>query len=549
MVGFAKISKKALAIILASAILFAASVTVLAVTLGAGRDVKKHLILNDDGSYGGTLSEDKYGVGAPLCGEYDVRRSDYYTVNDFYYMPSTDTRVIIPEFSPYQQTMSDTSGIAALVMILNYMGKDARGEYSELALLEKYEQINETTVFGTGTSAKGLINLINSIDAGWSAENTSLKISYGDSKEVKQATTKEFLTSNLKAGNFLLVRYESPVGFAWKVVIGYDSLGAVKNTQTDELFDTFGDDVIIFAEPYDAADHCQDGYATERASDFLAWWKQKSPTGHSSNKFDYVVIDPNTEINFNYQKDYKGKSQKLYELHLPTNPDGSYGCTRDAEKYGVISSGNGWHNHTDSSYFKINDFYNMGSRGSRILLKNYTVLQQTMLSSCGICAVGSILKYYGEEESLYDMELHYLSDYEKLSGEGAVKGRGTTVEGHRITLDAWGYTADVSYASLGEFPKYKTYREYASFIRENLSAARPIAVSANLGSGHFLTVIGHDDMGTDYIYDDIIITADSLDCWDGYQDGYNVYSATKFFSQHSNATDTRFQAYIVIYDK
>ena len=147
------------------------------------------------------------------------------------------------------------------------------------------------------------------------------------------------------------------------------------------------------------------------------------------------------------------------------------------------------------------------------------------------------------------MELHYLSDYEKLSGEGAVKGRGTTVEGHRITLDAWGYTADVSYASLGEFPKYKTYREYADFIRENLSAARPIAVSANLGSGHFLTVIGHDDMGTDYIYDDVIITADSLDCWDGYQDGYNVYSATKFFSQHSNATDTRFQAYIVIYDK
>ena len=76
-----------------------------------------------------------------------------------------------------------------------------------------------------------------------------------------------------------------------------------------------------------------------------------------------------------------------------------------------------------------------------------------------------------------------------------------------------------------------------------------MVVSTNLGSGHFLTVIGFDDMGTDYIYDDVFITADSCDYWDGYQDGYNVFSAYKVYTQHTNSSGSRLQAHNVIYDK
>ena len=85
-----------------------------------------HMILNKDQSYGGSLSEKKYGKGAPLNGEYDVENSPYYVVNnDFYNMPSTKERTIFPRFSSYQQTMQDSSGLACLMMILNYMGEDA----------------------------------------------------------------------------------------------------------------------------------------------------------------------------------------------------------------------------------------------------------------------------------------------------------------------------------------------------------------------------------------------------------------------------------------
>lgn len=514
-----------------------------------------HLILNEDGSYGGTLSESLYGNGAPLNGKYDVDNSDYYTVNnDYYNMSSTSERIIFPQFSSYQQTMQDSSGLACLMMILNYMGEDVRGEYSELALVKKYQELNNTTVYGNGTTAEGLKKLIESLDLGYTSESSSLVFSSSDSKKTKQTKMKNFFNDNIKAGKFVLVRYQSPTGYGWKVVIGYDNLGNIQNTLTEEFVDSFTDDVIIFAEPYDGADHCQDGYATERAQDFLVWWRDMAIDGTLNETYSYLVIDPNLDIEFDYQPVDETVKQELYDIHLPLNPDGTYGGTRNEDLYGPISSGRGWYNHTDSNYYKINDFYNMGSYGTRLLLTKYTVFQQTMYSSCGICAVTSVLKYYGAEGSYYDMELDYLNDYERLNAdeiaeEGPVYGRGTTTQGHLTTLAEWGYT-DIHTGSFykGKVPVFPTYQEYVAFIREQLLAGRPIVVSTNLGSGHFLTIIGYDDMGTDYIYDDVIITADSNDVWDGYQDGYNVFSAYKFFRQHTTSSYNWLQVHYVIYN-
>ena len=48
---------------------------------------------------------------------------------------------------------------------------------------------------------------------------------------------------------------------------------------------------------------------------------------------------------------------------------------------------------------------------------------------------------------------------------------------------------------------------------------------------------------------DVIITADSCDYWDGCQDGYNVTSAYKFYTQHTNSKHTTLQSCLVIYPK
>ena len=510
--------------------------------------IELHLIRNADGSYGGSYAVMKYGEGAPLNGEYDVPNSDYYTVNnDYYNMTSTSERLVIPHFSSYQQTMADSSGIACLMMLLNYAGEDVYNTYTELALVKRYEELVGKTVYGNGTSEAGLKKLIEDLDLGYTVDNTSFKLPSSE----KEEATKNFLMESLAEGKFVFVRYQSPMGYGWKLVIGYDTLGQVQNTYTDELQESLGDDVIIFAEPNDGYDHFQDGYATERAKDFAVWWKCMKTNGKVTDTCSYLIVDPNLDIEYDLQPVEEETKQKLYDIHLPLNPDGSYGCTRNWDLYGSIISGKGYYNHTNSNYYKINDFYNMESTETRILLSGYTVLQQTMHSSCGICAINSVMKYYGYgEESYYDLELSYLNLYESINAsEGAVKGRGTNVRGHANVLTALGYEVDYYVTDKGNTPEFDTYEKYMSFIRKNLVAGRPVVVSTNLGSGHYLTVIGMDDMGTEYTYDDVIITADSSDYWDGYQDGYNVFSARKFYSQHTNGSGTRLQSIFVVYPK
>ena len=504
-----------------------------------------HLLRNSNGSYGGSLNEEKYGPGAPMNGRYDVEDSAYYTVNnDYYNMTSTNNRLIFPGFASYQQTMQDSSGIACLLMVLNYMGKDVAKEYTELALVKKYEEVNQTQVYGNGTTEEGLIKLVNSLDLGIETSHRLAQYLGGFTKE----STKNFLRDSLQAGKFVLVRYQSPVGYGWKVVIGYDTQGNVTNTNTLQESDAFGEDVVIFAEPYDGFDHYQDGYATERVQDFYAWWREMQIDGTVSGLYSYVILDPKLDIQFDLQPVDETAKQTAVELHLPLNPNGGYGGTRDASLYGTISSGNGWWNHPESNYYKINDFYNMGSEGSRLLLKNYTVLQQTMGSSCGICAVNSVFAYYGETTSQYDLEASYLEQYEQLNA-AVVKGRGTSIAAHSKTVAQLGYKTETNSTPTGTKPPHTTYEAYMAFLRSHLTEDRPVVVSTNLGSGHYLTVIGLDDMGTEYIYDDVIICADSSDYWDGYQDGYDVYSAYKFFRQHTNSSYKRLQNYIVIYRK
>ncbi len=518
-----------------------------------------HLILNSDGSYGGSLNEDLYGKGAPLNGEYDVENSDYYTVNkDYYNMKCTNydesaannERVIFPKFASYQQTMQDSSGIASLMMVLNFAGEDVKNEYSEYALMERYESLTGKKLYGNGISDQELVSLVNSLNLGYTANYQD----FGSYDKTSSSSMKQFFMENIKAGKFVLVRYQSPMGFGWKVVIGYDSLGQVQNVRTGNILDSVSDDVIIFAEPNDGFDHQQDGYATERFSDFHVWWlKMATDTGTMSNKYSCVVIDPNIDIALEYESVDETVKQTLYDIHLPLNPEGTclkydgntcgYGGTRDYELYGSIGTGDGSYNHTNSNYYKINDFYNMGSLGSRVLLSNYTILQQTMGSSCGICATNSVLSYYGHKDSQYDLELKLLDQYEKtVSAPGSVKGNGTNVRVLYYAIQAWGYKASFNY----DGKPYIDYASYMNFMRSNLESGKPIVVNTYLGSDHAMTVIGLDDMGTDYIYDDVVIIADSSDYWDGYQDGYVVHSAYKFFTQHTNKTRTRLRNYLVI---
>ena len=53
-------------------------------------------------------------------------------------------------------------------------------------------------------------------------------------------------------------------------------------------------------------------------------------------------------------------------------------------------------------------------------------------------------------------------------------------------------------------------------------------------------------MGTEYIYDDVIMLADSGDSWDHYEDGFDTYSATMFYRQWYNSKYATNQSHFVI---
>ena len=48
-------------------------------------------------------------------------------------------------------------------MVLNYLGEDVETVHTEEALVQEYEEINNTVVYGRGTTSSGLKNLFNNL--------------------------------------------------------------------------------------------------------------------------------------------------------------------------------------------------------------------------------------------------------------------------------------------------------------------------------------------------------------------------------------------------
>ena len=527
----------------------------------------KYLVLNNDGSYGGSYNEALYGKGAPLNGEFDVENSDYYYNGDYYNMKSSTQRKIFPKFSPYQQTMQDTSGIACIMMVLNYLGYDL-DTYNELMLVKAYESLNNQTIYGNGTSPEGLVKLVNSLGLdGVSANCTEIDTStFVTTDDNAYADIIDLFEKCITEGKFLVMRYQSANGYGYKTLIGYDNKGPLFYSYSPSTSNSItGDDYFVFAEPNDNYDHFQDGYTANRSNTVIRWWFNMLADGTITDKHSYFIIDPSIDVEFPTETVDKSKHlQTAYDIHLPLNgeemwkgtgkngadvPTKMYGSTRNGKNYGYISTGGGLTDRPDLPYTKITDYYCMGSEGSRILLPNYTILQQTMSSSCGVCSVNSALKYYGEyaDTSYYDLELIYTNAYDNNPNFNDVVRGGTSNQNHQIALRDLGYTSQYYQSTAGLDPVFEDYYAFMAFVKYNLTNGRPIVTIISPSGGHFVTIIGHDDMGTEHIYDDVLIIADSSDYWDGYQDGYNMYSATQYYRQFANGGTGYLYQCLVIY--
>lgn len=497
----------------------------------------KHLVLDAKGNYGGTLDEALYGVGAPLNGEYDHTDSGYYAAADFYNLKSTKNRTLIPNFAPYQQTMADSDGIACAMMIMNYSGDDIVNTYDELTMVTKYENLNNAVVHENGTTVDGLVTLFS--DLGYTTRTGKYYETATDTN-TKTADFVDWVTGYLKKGQVVMVRFQDGMKFGWHIIIGVDTLGSDYARAAS----------LIMADPCDNIDHCQDGYYTSSAARFYRWWQNSPSSGVISNQFEYIVVAPNKVVNIERVEE-QSVTNTVPELQLLLNADGSYGGTRDAAKYGTIPEKDGETNHLDTIYYAFPDYFNMQSTSTRSILSGYRAFQQTMASSCGICSALSVLNYYGEDIKTMD-EVWLVDKYESLNGT-TVKGSGIGSTGLNKLVTSLGYTADAGSYSKSSYVDrnsmcYPTYESFLTWVQGNLSKGTPLPISCRMIGGHWEVIIGIDTMGTDYIYDDVLVLADSHDTWDHYQDGYNTLPATMFYGQWFNGSFSYNQQHCV-FDK
>ena len=99
--------------------------------------------------------------------------------------------------------------------------------------------------------------------------------------DAKDSYFVKWVTGHLKANRPILVEWCDWDGH-WQAIIGYDTQGTP----------SLGDDVIIFADPYDTSDHWQDGYYYYPAERWFYMWSDRAVAPKPYQLQQYVIVEP-----------------------------------------------------------------------------------------------------------------------------------------------------------------------------------------------------------------------------------------------------------------
>ncbi|MEG1781445.1 MAG: papain-like cysteine protease family protein [Clostridium sp.] len=200
----------------------------------------------------------------------DHADSPYFYNLDFYNLKSTDSLALLPHFKTLQQTSDWSCSSACILMTLEYYGVSGDWNEGSLAALR-----SDHSQQHTGTCMDQMIEILNGV-GGFDLVTT---YDYGDNlDEINMA----FLRRQIQAGYPVLVGWNDWGGH-WEVIIGYDTMGTEHE----------GDDVLIFADPFDTSDHNQDGYGVVSADRFIGnfTFYDFFPTDHIRDKC-LIVVKP-----------------------------------------------------------------------------------------------------------------------------------------------------------------------------------------------------------------------------------------------------------------
>lgn len=256
----------------------------------------------------------------------DNLNSKFYKAPDFYNMISDDQITIIPKFKTMQQTTEWSCGNVTALMVLENLGikgftemqlaemmgssvdKDVEGakpgsannffEYGtnvkqlyDFFSTQKDLKVLETSYIanpkaedltsendGLSTADFGNIKPTFSSSSLYASENSDTTEAWVE--DAKDSYFVKWLTGHLKEGRPIMVEWGDWDGH-WQAIIGYDNNGTP----------SIGDDVLVFADPYDTSDHWQDGYYFYPLERWFYMWQDRKVAPKPYQLQPYIVVD------------------------------------------------------------------------------------------------------------------------------------------------------------------------------------------------------------------------------------------------------------------
>ena len=198
---------------------------------------------------------------------------NYYDGTDL-----SDTLILLDHFKTYQQTSERSCGASCVLMVVNYLTGEAPGEdtLDKEMDIRYIDNAREDGSYGASTASVAEALRARGFEVRTSAD-TQDEDGYSFSSEEEIA---EFFAQQLEAKKPVVME-SVEWGGHWMVLIGYDDMGT-----TDNMLD----DVLVFADPYDTSDHCQDGYYTINFERYVSQWFDHQVMAESERNQQYVAV-------------------------------------------------------------------------------------------------------------------------------------------------------------------------------------------------------------------------------------------------------------------
>jgi len=493
----------------------------------------------------------------------DLENSTFWPTYDWFNSTSTETFTYLTHFPTSQQTTGWACGTTSALMALNWYNKTSNAHWFneiDLSTLRDKVNANGDWVWGGYTDTQMLINMFENINDMYDYDLFAWESTYDFVDEDSEFDYDTYLSTDwiiehLSAGHPILVGWNS-FGGHWQVIIGYDTMGT----------EGTADDVLILADPYDSTDHLNDGYNIQSYERLYWEWSQNFDRDFGADDgygMPVVFVPYPVEVDpaFAYAPIMgDGLVVKAGAVWSRTGnltddmliPYGDTAADLEASEYKYAKEQRGenglagpassdWFRKGDvvgTPYYAGLDFYNGTSVTETLdLLPAFKTAQQASEWTCGPATLRMVMNHFNSENLPSEFALSALRDNDK-EGATTLDGMTQILTGLNAAGGDWAWVTTDDLDDDWNIAGTEHNLE-GDFVQHCIANGIPVIIGWDEWGGHWMAIIGFDDMGTEGTQDDVIILADPYDTTDHCQDGYVIESWERLLYGWGAAFDER----------